>query len=230
MAALAEMIAEGTIGEVISDGNGPVGWSSAVVAGPERAGPDPAGAKGLLIEFGGLPGTGKSTLARWLAARLGAVLVRIDEIEGALRRHGLTADQTGIAAYGVAHDIAGSHLRRGLIVIADAVSPVEVARAGWRNLAQECSAGHLVIETQLANPDEHRRRVETRRAERSEEGAVQGGAVPVNDLPGWIYPNWEEVSRREYELRTDERLVVDTHQPIVVCRQDILDYLTGQTI
>ena len=64
---------------------------------------------GTLIEFGGLPGTGKSTLARQLAERTRAVLLRIDEIEAAMRRNGLTPDQTGITAYSVAHDVAGSH-------------------------------------------------------------------------------------------------------------------------
>ena len=39
-----------------------------------------------LLIFGGLPGTGKSTIARLLAARLGAVWLRIDSIEQALIR------------------------------------------------------------------------------------------------------------------------------------------------
>ena len=67
---------------------------------------------GILIEFGGLPGTGKSTLAGRLAEETGAVWLRIDEIEGAMRRNGLTADQTGVAAYSVAHDVAANHRRR----------------------------------------------------------------------------------------------------------------------
>jgi len=39
-----------------------------------------------LIEFGGLPGTDKSMLAGHLADRIGAVWLRIDEIEGTLQR------------------------------------------------------------------------------------------------------------------------------------------------
>ena len=53
--------------------------------------------RGYLIEFGGLPGSGKSTLARRLADRTGAVLLRVDEIEAAMRRNGLTPDETGRA-------------------------------------------------------------------------------------------------------------------------------------
>ncbi len=154
---------------------------------------------GILIEFGGLPGTGKSTLAARLAEETGAVWLRIDEIECAMRRNGLTADQTGVAAYSVAHDVAANHLRRGLTVIADAVNPVHEARDGWRGLAASLNCDHLVIETVCPDGFEHRRRVETR----------------TSDLPGWVYPTWAEVQKAAvlYEPRSDHRLTLDTSQP-----------------
>jgi predicted kinase len=40
----------------------------------------------VLIALSGLPGTGKTTIARGVSARLGAVLLRIDWIETALAR------------------------------------------------------------------------------------------------------------------------------------------------
>lgn len=168
---------------------------------------------GTLIEFCGLPGTGKSTLARQLAKELGAVWLRIDEIEAAMRRNGLTAEQTGITAYSVAHDVGANQLRHGLTVIADAVSGVEEARAGWRELAGATGARHLVIETRCADLAEHRRRV---------------GARP-NDIPGWAYPSWPLVDdqRRQYQPRTDDRLIVDTHRPIDLCEQEVAAYVAG---
>ncbi|HEV2637745.1 MAG TPA: ATP-binding protein [Actinocrinis sp.] len=199
--------------------------------------PDPA--PGYLIEFGGLPGTGKSTLAQHLAARTGAVLLRIDEIESALRRNGLTPAQTGLAAYSVAHDLAASHLKRGMTVIADAVNPVEEARAGWRDLARECGARHAIIEACCPDPAEHRRRVENRTAGRT---ATQTGAhadaepqpeapdrvaPAADDLPGWVYPTWPEVCLRagEYQPRTDDRLVVDTTAPLDDSHREVARYL-----
>jgi predicted kinase len=155
---------------------------------------------GILVEFGGLPGTGKSTLAGRLAVETGAVWVRVDEIEGAMRRNGLTPEQTGVAAYSVAHDVAANHLRRGLLVLADAVNPVVEARAGWRDLAASLGSRHLVVETVCADLAEHRRRVETR----------------DSDLPGWVHPTWAQVQRTMefYQPRTDERLVLDTTGPL----------------
>jgi predicted kinase len=50
-----------------------------------------------LIVFGGLPGTGKTALARMLAVRLQAVYLRIDTIEQALRN--AKAMKTGREGY-----------------------------------------------------------------------------------------------------------------------------------
>jgi predicted kinase len=165
----------------------------------------------LLVEFGGLPGTGKSTLARRLAADTNAVWLRIDEIEGAMRRNGLNPEQTGVAAYSVAHDVARNHLGRGLMVIADAVNPVDEARNGWRDLAATVGADHVVIETVCSDAAEHRRRVETR----------------VSDLPGWVYPTWTQTHRMaaEYQPRTDKRLVLDTSRQIDVSYQEMTTHL-----
>jgi predicted kinase len=163
--------------------------------------------RGLLLEFGGLPGTGKSTLARLLANDAKAVWLRIDEIEGAMRRNGLTPEQTGIAAYSVAHDVATNHLQRGLMVIADAVNPVVEARDGWRHLAADVGAEHVVVETVCPDTAEHRRRVETR----------------GSDLPGWTNPSWDQVrqSMTEYQPRTGDHHVLDTTRPLDTTYQEL---------
>jgi predicted kinase len=153
---------------------------------------------GTLVEFGGLPGTGKSTLAGQLAEHTAAVWLRIDEIEGAMRRNGLTAGQTGVAAYSVAHDVAASHLRRGLTVIADAVNPVAAARSGWRDLARSVQARHVVIETSCP---------ETARLARI-----------ARREPDMLVP----LAADAYEPRTDDRLLVDTTRPLDECRADVV--------
>jgi len=171
-------------------------------------------AGGFLIEFGGLPASGKSTLARRLADRTGAVLLRIDEIEAAMRRHNLTPDQTGITAYGVAHDIAASHLRARFTVIADAVNPVIEARDGWRDLAEASYARHAVIEVVCPDLAEHRRRVETPRERRSR-----------LDLSRLVRGRKRSA---EYQPRHDDRLVVDSTRAIDLCDREIADYVADR--
>ena len=98
----------------------------------------------MLIALGGLPGAGKSTLARALARRIGAVHLRIDTIEQALRNAGL--DVSGPEGYLAARDLAEDNLRIGKTVIVDAVNPLEITRDYWRETVARLTLGLVEIE------------------------------------------------------------------------------------
>ena len=153
----------------------------------------------MLVQVCGLPGAGKSTLSAAIAEQLPALSLRVDAIEAAMWKYGIAPDRSGIAAYSVMHAIAVPNLRHGQVVIADAVSGVEAARAGWVATAA-AGVALRVIEVVCPDVDEHRRRVEQR----------------VNDLPGFTLPTWDDVQRTagEYEPRTDDRLVIDSTRPL----------------
>ncbi|MGO4419464.1 AAA family ATPase, partial [Streptomyces sp. MCAF7] len=68
----------------------------------------------MLIIMGGLPATGKTTLARALARQLDAVHVRVDTIEQAIVRSGLGQHPLGAAGYVVGYALAEDHARQGL--------------------------------------------------------------------------------------------------------------------
>ena len=150
----------------------------------------------LLIVIGGLPGTGKTSLARGLARALGAVHLRIDTIEQALRSATMGSDALGAAGYVVAYGVAADNLALDRTVVADAVNPRASIRAAWRDVARRAAVAIVEVEVICSDVAEHRRRVASRSA----------------DIPGLKLPTWDEIQRRAYEPWTGAHLVVDTAQ------------------
>jgi predicted kinase len=144
-----------------------------------------------LIVFGGLPGTGKTTVSRELTLRFAATYLRIDAIEQALREENLAV---GAMGYVVANVLAAENLKLGRIVVADCVNPLIASRAGWRQTALQNAAPIAEIEVVCSDLAVHRRRVE--------------GRSP--DISSLKLPNWDEILNRPYERWDKERLVLDT--------------------
>ena len=85
----------------------------------------------MLIIFGGLPATGKTTIARELARQLGAVHVRIDSIEQAIWDSGVLSSPINDVSYRAGHAVAADNLHVGRTVIADSVNPIHLSRDAW---------------------------------------------------------------------------------------------------
>lgn len=146
----------------------------------------------MLYIFAGLPGAGKSTLARHLAQRQNAAYLRVDTIEQALRDAGVAIH--GPEGYMIAYGVAGENLRLGLPVVADTVNPLQITRDAWRAVAARADAPYVEIEIICSDPDEHRRRVETRAA----------------DIEGFQLPTWDDVAQRHFEEWDTPHIQIDT--------------------
>jgi predicted kinase len=148
----------------------------------------------MLVVFGGLPGTGKTTIARQIAARRSASYLRVDAIEQAIRLAGVLAGDVGPAGYLVANALAASNLVNGLTVVADCVNPVRESRHGWRTIAARAQTRIVEIEIVCSDPIEHRRRIETRQS----------------DIDGLILPTWQAVLERDYAPWEEQHVIIDT--------------------
>ena len=145
----------------------------------------------MLVVLSGLPGVGKTTIARELVQATGAVYVRIDSIEQALRNAACQVEGEG---YSVGYAVAEDNLRLGRTVIADCVNPWPLTRSEWRSVADRAGVRALDVEIVCSDVVEHRRRVESRRA----------------DIAGHQLPTWSQVVERDYRAWTGDRLVIDT--------------------
>lgn len=159
----------------------------------------------MVVVVSGLPGVGKSTIARRVASELGACWLEIDVLEAPFLER-FDGDAIGWAGYEALTGLAGAQLSVGMSVVLDSVAWTESLRSGWRSLAAAHAAAFAPVEVVCSDPAEHRRRVEARHAKRS----------------------WDDIERARsdwWEPWTGDRLTVDTIRLIDDVAADVVSFV-----
>ena len=152
-----------------------------------------------LVVVSGLPGVGKTSIAKALAEKFKAVYLRVDSIEQAILRSSMKSSDVEDAGYQVAYALAADQLKFGTTVIADCVNPLQITRDAWARVADDNNAQIWQVEITCSDSTEHRRRVETRQA----------------DISGHELPTWDDVISVEYEEWPQDRIKINAlgHAP-----------------
>ena len=165
----------------------------------------------MLIVFGGLPGVGKTSIAKALAKLMNAVYLRVDTVEQVLKRE---AKLEGPEGYMVCWAQALENLKLGMAVVADSVNAIQVTREAWQKVAKDTSVTFLEVELICSDAREHQRRIETR----------------DTDIIGHQLPTWENVQKRQYESWRPH-LVFDTaKQTVDEIVEEILERIKADTL
>jgi predicted kinase len=147
-----------------------------------------------LVVVSGFPATGKTSIAGTLAQQIRAAHLRIDTIEQAVVDATSLVQPIGPVGYLIGYAVAVDQLRNHVSVVADSVNPLAVTRSAWREVGACHAARTVEVEVVCSDPEEHRRRAETR----------------TTSIPGLILPTWQQILDREYEPWDHPQLVIDT--------------------
>lgn len=135
-----------------------------------------------LIVMAGLPGTGKTTLARRLSQELQFFYLRVDCIEAPFAAVHPAAGENGESYEALIH-LARENLSLGHNLIIDTVNPLHRSRAMFYQLKDTTLSEIIQFELKIADSAIHKQRVENR----------------LPDIKDLMVPSWHNVLKRHYE-------------------------------
>jgi predicted kinase len=160
----------------------------------------------VLYIFSGLPGSGKTALAKNISKIIGAVYIRIDTIEQGIRD--LCNFNVQGEGYRLAYRIIMDNLIIGNNVLVDSCNPIKLTRNEYENIAIESNCKYKNIEIICSDKDEHKKRIETRK----------------NDIKNLKLPTWDEIINRYYDSWDKDHIIIDTaNKNIENCINELLN-------
>lgn len=148
-----------------------------------------------LILFAGMPGSGKTTLARMVAQHLNLPIFSKDRVQRVLRDHHLAAENTGDGYY-IILDMADEQLSLGVSVVLDATFPLDHFRMVASETATRHHARFSAFYCYCSDDNLWHERMDSR----------------VQYVPGWKPVGWDDVlrMRQYYQPWDDNALTIDS--------------------
>ena len=168
----------------------------------------------FVVQMAGMPGSGKSRLARGIGAACKAVVLDKDVIKSAALNAGAEESLAAGLAYEVLFDLARSLLGMGQSVVLDSPAFYPQIVEKGRHLAANAGASYHIIECVCADREELARRLFAGERLRSQPRGLEQLVDPAS-LPGTA-----PIER--------PRLVVDTTRTEAECLRLALEYI-GET-
>lgn len=165
----------------------------------------------FLLQMAGESGTGKSTLARAIGRRTGAVVLDKDAISAPLMEEGLEAQTAGGYAYAVLFSLARSVLETGHSVVLDSPAFYPSILKRGKDAAAEYDVSYYLIECHCTDALAHESRLNTRNRRVTQ--------------PAGLIEVIEQRSLANRVALNEPHLLLDTAQPLDVCVEKALEYL-----
>ena len=177
----------------------------------------------FLIQMSGCPGSGKSTIARAIGRRIGAIVLDHDVLKSALLENGVETQKAGGVSYGSLRAMAGSILDQGFSVILDHPCYYEQILQGGLQLAQRTGAVYRYIECVIDDLDEIRRRLKHRAslASQLDDIAVPDQYWDQSSSGAELFKKW----MRDMKRPTHSYLKIDTSLPLPQCLETVWTFL-----
>ena len=163
--------------------------------------PSPASGQPVLVMLCGLPGTGKTTLARRLADRLPAIIVESDRVRQTLFTPPTYTAEESQRVHKVCHILIGWYLRHYYHVVYDATNLYEHHRRLAYRLAER-SGARLTVAEITASDEVVRRRLAPR-------GCRDGPSHMPDDYSDADWQVYDHMRRRAEPIQ-HEHITVDT--------------------
>lgn len=168
----------------------------------------------LLIAMRGMPGCGKSTVARALSRQLRWPIIDKDDIKDVLD---MRMRESGGLAYETMWNVARRQLLQGMSVIADSPLTFLMAYRKAQVIATETEATLAVVECRCSDEQIWRQRINARKE-------LHLTAHHQTDWDTFLRYRQQMLAEMDYPI-TDLHLMVDTVRPLAEVIVDIISWL-----